>query len=266
MNVIEYCSANVRRCFEIHILTIRFVHLRDTMDRKKIVKAYTNLPRVIIFATFGFDLHYISAELKEMGNLVDLIRNDVRYRDALKACMNCGICTAICPAAEFYEYDPRRICDAVQRGEEEDIEKLLRSDIIWECGQCLSCKTRCPRGNIPGMVISILRTVSQNVGYNRYSRLGRQQSGMADEIGKNILELGYCVHPDRVLPERHPEQGPIWQWYRENIKEVSPKFGANYHGEGAGALRKIDEETMNELRSIFKVTGADSFLDEIADR
>lgn len=100
-----------------------------------------------------------------MGNLVDLIKADVRYQDSLKACMNCGICTAICPAAEFFEYDPRRICDMVQRGDEDVIEKLLRSDTIWYCGQCMSCKTRCPRGNVPGAVITILRTVSQNMGY-----------------------------------------------------------------------------------------------------
>lgn len=201
-----------------------------------------------------------------MGNLVDLIRSDVRYNDALKACMNCGICTAICPAAEFFEYDPRRICDTVQRGNEENLEVLLRSDIIWECGQCLSCKTRCPRGNIPGMVVSILRKVSQDVGYFKDSRLGRQQVELFDGIGKNIVEIGYCVHPDRVNPAKHPEQGPIWEWYRKNINEIAPKLGANYHGEGAGALRSIDKQTMDELRSIFEVTGADDFKNEIEDR
>lgn len=200
-----------------------------------------------------------------MGNLVDLIKADIRYGDALKACMNCGICTAICPAAEFFDYDPRRICDTVQRGDEETLEQLLRSDTIWECGQCLSCKTRCPRGNVPGMVISILRKVSQDVGYYRDSRLGRQQAELMDGIGKNILEIGYCVHPDRVLPSKHPEQGPIWEWYRNNICEIAPKLGANYHGEGAGALRSINRETMDELRSIFEVTGASSFQKEITE-
>ena len=61
-----------------------------------------------------------------MGNLVDLIKADVRYQDSLKACMNCGICTAICPAAEFFEYDPRRICDMVQRGDEDVIENMKK--------------------------------------------------------------------------------------------------------------------------------------------
>ena len=198
-----------------------------------------------------------------MGNLIDIIKSDVRYEDSLKACMNCGICTAICPAAEFYDYDPRRICDTVQRGDEEQVEKLLRSDTIWFCGQCMSCKPRCPRGNVPGAVINILRKVSQDMGYYKESHMGRQQVDLMGGIGNNILEIGYCVHPDVVFPEKHPEQGPVWEWYVKNIKEVAPKFGANYHGEGAGALRKINPETMEELRNIFRVTGGMEFHDTI---
>ena len=198
-----------------------------------------------------------------MGNLIDIIKSDVRYEDSLKACMNCGICTAICPAAEFYDYDPRRICDTVQRGDEEQIEKLLRSDTIWYCGQCMSCKPRCPRGNVPGAVINILRKVSQDMGYYKESHMGRQQVDLMGGIGNNILNIGYCVHPDVVFPEKHPEQGPVWEWYRKNIKAVAPKFGANYNGEGAGALRKINPETMEELRNIFRVTGGMDFHDTI---
>ena len=192
-----------------------------------------------------------------MGNLVDLIKADVRYQDSLKACMNCGICTAICPAAEFFEYDPRRICDMVQRVDEDVIEKLLRSDTIWYCGQCMSCKTRCPRGNVPGAVITILRTVSQKMGYYKESHYGRQQEELAEGIATNIVDIGYCVHPDKVLPSKHPEQGPVWEWYIKNIEEVAPKFGAKYHGDGPGALRTISAESMEELRKIFEITGGD---------
>jgi len=198
-----------------------------------------------------------------MGNLIDIIKSDVRYEESLKACMNCGICTAICPAAEFYDYDPRRICDTVQRGDEEQVEKLPRSDTIWYCGQCMSCKPRCPRGNIPGAVINILRKVSQEMGYYKESHMGRQQVDLMAGIGDNILNIGYCVHPDVVFPEKHPEQGPVWEWYIKNIKAVAPKFGANYHGEGAGALRTINPETMEELRNIFRVTGGMDFHDTI---
>lgn len=190
-----------------------------------------------------------------MGNLLEYIKQDVRFNNALKACMNCGVCTAICPAAEFYNYDPRRICDTVQRGNESEIERLLRDNTIWYCGQCMSCKTRCPRGNVPGELISILRNASQRLGYFTESEKGRQQKFLMNTLERNILEIGYCVYPDRVDPEYHPEQGPVWEWFREHIDDIAPKLGANYHGQGAGALRNIPEEDLDEVRKIFEVTG-----------
>ena len=42
----------------------------------------------------------------------------------LKACLNCGTCTAICPAAEFYDYQPRRILDILQTKDDSQIEDL----------------------------------------------------------------------------------------------------------------------------------------------
>lgn len=198
-----------------------------------------------------------------MSTITDYIKQDVRADEALKACMNCGMCTAVCPAAEFYDYDPRRICDTVQRGDEAEIERLLRSDTIWYCGQCMSCKTRCPRGNVPGELISVLRRASQELGYFAESEKGLQQKQLMNSIERNILEIGYCVYPDRVDPEYHPEQGPIWQWYRENINEIAPKLGANYHGQGAGALRDIPEEDLNEVRRIFEVTGGMKLKEQV---
>ena len=41
-----------------------------------------------------------------MGKYFDMLMEDVRFREGLNACMNCGVCTGVCPAAEFYNYDP----------------------------------------------------------------------------------------------------------------------------------------------------------------
>ena len=198
-----------------------------------------------------------------MGNICNLLMDDVRFREAIKTCMNCGTCTAICPASEFYDYDPRKICDIVQRQNEEEIDNLLRTDIIWFCGQCMSCKTRCPRGNVPGLLITVLRKVSQELGYFTENKKGIQQFAIVKAIASNIKETGYCVHPDRVDYERHLEQGPVWKWYKENIEEIAPKLGANYHGDGPGALRTISEETLDEIEKIFEVTGCDDLLKQI---
>jgi heterodisulfide reductase subunit C len=198
-----------------------------------------------------------------MGNLCKLLKDDIRFQEAMKTCMNCGTCTAICPAAEFYDYDPRKICDIVQRENEEEIDNLLRNDGIWYCGQCMSCKTRCPRSNVPGLLISVLRKVSQELGYFTESAKGIQQFALAKAVGSNIKEIGYCVHPDRIDYELHPEQGPIWKWYKENIEDIAPKLGANYHGDGPGALRTIRKETMEEVNKIFEITGGNELLKKI---
>jgi heterodisulfide reductase subunit C len=41
----------------------------------------------------------------------------------------------------------------------------------------------------------------------------------------------------------------------EHIKEVAPRFGANYQGDGPGALRKIRQENLDEIRKIFEISG-----------
>jgi heterodisulfide reductase subunit C1 len=198
-----------------------------------------------------------------MNDLFEELNQDVRLIEGLKSCMNCGVCTAICPAAEFFDYDPRVLLNIIQTKDNAQLEELLKSDTIWQCGQCMSCKTRCPRGNCPGLAISVLRKVSQEKGYFTQSKLGRQQYALVKTIGKTLLEYGYCVHPDLVNPKLHPEQGPTWEWVYENKEEVFNRLGANLNGEGAGAMRKISDKNLNELKAIFDETGCTDFFENI---
>jgi len=62
-----------------------------------------------------------------MGKLYDMLKKDVRYHESLKACINCGTCSAICPAASFYKYDPLEIIETVQCQDENQLEELLKS-------------------------------------------------------------------------------------------------------------------------------------------
>ena len=190
-----------------------------------------------------------------MEKVYDLLLKDIRFEEGLNACMNCGVCTAICPAAEFYDYDPRKIVNTVQSKNDEEITKLLKSETIWYCGECMSCKTRCPRGNAPGLIIMALRSLSQDLGYFVESEKGRQQLALKRTVGQWILDHGYCLYLEGVGTSLHPEQGPVWDWIQDNWVDVFNRMGANYKGDGPGILRKIPEEAMNEIREIFEVTG-----------
>jgi heterodisulfide reductase subunit C len=187
--------------------------------------------------------------------LYQQLTKDIRFEEGLNSCMNCGVCTAICPAAEFYDYDPRLIASIVQSKDEKKIEELLKSETIWYCGECMSCKTRCPRGNTPGLIIMALRSLSQDLGYFAESEKGRQQLAIKRVIGENIATRGYCVLPESLVPELHPEQGPVGEWIYNNKEEVYARVGANYNGFGKGALRKIPKESLDEIRKIFEITG-----------
>ena len=198
-----------------------------------------------------------------MGKYFDMLTEDIRLREGLKACMDCGVCTAVCPAAEFYNYDPRQIVYIVQTRDDDEIERLLKSDTIWYCGECMSCRPRCPRGNTPGYVIQALRTLSQKLGFFVESEKGRQQLALKRLIGDNILATGYCLTPRNIRPELHPEQGTVWEWIYAHDEDVYGRFSNSYLREGAGALRRIDDESMGEIHRIFEVSGGKAFYDAI---
>lgn len=198
-----------------------------------------------------------------MKNYRELLMQDVRFEEGLNACMNCGVCTAICPAAEFYDYDPRKIVDIVQSGDDEEIERLLKSETIWYCGECMSCKTRCPRGNTPALIVMSLRSLSQKLGFFTESEKGRQQFAIKRTVGENIFKYGYCVATYAVSPEMHREQGPIWDYILDHTKEIYERFGGRVDEVGEGPLRKITDDVKDELKNIFEVTGGTELFNTI---
>jgi Heterodisulfide reductase, subunit C len=188
---------------------------------------------------------------------------DYRIKEGLKACINCGTCTAICPAAEFYRYDPRQVVATVQTGDNALIEELLTSDTIWYCGECLSCVTRCPRRNAPGLVIMALRSLSIQTGLFVKSEKGRQQLPLMHAMQRNILNYGYCVYPRTFHYEQHPEYGLVGKWTNEHMEDVYERLGAHLDQIGPGALRKIPQESLDELKAIFDLTGATGWMETV---
>lgn len=196
-------------------------------------------------------------------SLVEELYEDVHLKHGLQACINCGICTSVCPAALVYDYDPRVLVNLVQQKNEQTLEDLLKSDYIWYCGECMSCKTRCPRENTPGEVVIALRHLSQRHGYFIHSARGRQQYAILKTVGKSILEEGYCVHFDHVNLERFPEQGPVWEWVQEHRHYVLKKVGAAYREAKTGPIRQIASQDLAELERIFEVTGGKKLYEAI---
>lgn len=200
-----------------------------------------------------------------MKNLFEELCKDYRFKEGFHNCINCGTCTAVCPAAEFYRYDPRRIVDTVQTRDDAQIEALLKSETIWYCGECMSCVTRCPRKNGPGLVVMALRELSIRLGYFTESEKGRQMLPLTRIMTGNILKYGYCIHPETFRFEDHLEAGPVWKWHMDHLEKSLERQGANYMGDGPGVLRKIPDESIAELKSIFDVTGGTERIEHVEE-
>jgi heterodisulfide reductase subunit C len=61
----------------------------------------------------------------------------------------------------------------------------------------------------------------------------------------------------------HPEQGTVWEWIYEHDEDIFGRFSDCYGECGAGALRRIDDESMAEIRRIFEISGGQAFYDNI---
>ncbi len=58
-------------------------------------------------------------------------------------CLQCGTCTASCPASAAMDYGPRAILAALRAGL---LDRVLSSNTVWLCASCYSCSVRCPAG------------------------------------------------------------------------------------------------------------------------
>ena len=70
---------------------------------------------------------------------------EIRRGDAgfnASACMNCGVCTAVCPMG--IDLLPRRLFRYVMLGMEERL--FEETEVVYSCLLCRQCEVNCPAG------------------------------------------------------------------------------------------------------------------------
>jgi heterodisulfide reductase subunit C len=192
------------------------------------------------------------------------VEHHIGARHALTTCMNCGMCTSVCPAAEhFEEYDPRCIVDAALSGDEHRLVSLLKSDVIWYCAQCGSCNSRCPHNNdIMGLVGS-LRCLAQLKGYHLQSVRGRQQYAARHLWGGNLWNRATSLYFRNAAAADHPDFGPAYARWQADAEDEFARVGGQPDMDGTFAGRKVAPETLAELRSCVRAGGALFLWDKI---
>jgi heterodisulfide reductase subunit C len=199
---------------------------------------------------------YADVPLDAKQRLFDLVKADPRYPDYLYGCYECGICVAVCPSARFYDFSPRRIAQAAAREDVELVYQQIQED-IWECSQCFSC-LRCPRGNNPGGLITVMREVAINEGL---ASAKEALEGYSRIIYK-IMSTGTQVSPDMLQPDAFPDWGPEVKDVSENLdlwrRALPPE---THHTTTTGWA--VADRTLIELYLIWLETGALSMIKEV---
>jgi heterodisulfide reductase subunit C len=130
-----------------------------------------------------------------MSELVTRLRHMIGSKRN-QYCHQCGKCSSGCPAADFFDFRPRKIVAMVQL---DMINELLTSEVIWHCAQCLLCKERCPRDAGPADVIQAL----QNLAYILDVHVPEGYPAIIDSILKNgVVQTPMKVRVWKEMPTK----------------------------------------------------------------
>ena len=77
--------------------------------------------------------------------------------EAIRSCIQCGMCTGSCPTARRWDYPPRQAIAMVRAGLRDE---LLSSNSMWFCVSCYTCTVRCPRDIKPADIMHVLEVLA----------------------------------------------------------------------------------------------------------
>ncbi|MTK64076.1 MAG: 4Fe-4S dicluster domain-containing protein [Methanobacterium sp.] len=184
---------------------------------------------------------------KNSHKLVDDVLKDLKASPDLGIykCVQCGMCTSICPGASQSDYDPR---DMVRRVLEDDVS-IVDDENIWNCFSCYTCNSICPSGNNASEVNQILRQMSIDKGEG----ILKIQSFAA--YGDSFMELGVGSVPSRFFDDMVKDVGPEYMNLKLNIEDIRSELGLGSY--------ILPEKSIDEVEEILDKSGFKARLKRI---
>ncbi|MGF7117786.1 ferredoxin:CoB-CoM heterodisulfide reductase subunit HdrC [Methanobacterium oryzae] len=179
--------------------------------------------------------------------LAESIKKDLKASKNLGIlkCIQCGMCTSVCPAARHTNYDPREI---VKRALDND-KNLITDDIIWDCFYCYTCHSVCPVNNSPCEVNQILR---QNAIENG---VGKPKIAPFSAYGDSFIEFGLGAIPNDFFDDLIKDYGKEWLELKVNLEDIREELGL-------GPIL-LPEKDVNDINEILEKTGFKNRLKKI---
>ena len=188
--------------------------------------------------------------IKLQNNSLKLVKDVLKDLKAspdlgIYKCVQCGMCTSVCPGASQTEYDPR---DMIRRVLEDD-ETVIDDEDIWNCFSCYTCNSICPSGNNASEINQILRQMSIDKGE------GIQKIVSFAAYGDSFMELGVGSIPNTFFDVMVKDVGPEYMNLKLNIEDIRADLGLGSY--------ILLEEAINEVESILDNSGFKNRLERI---
>ena len=165
----------------------------------------------------------------------------------LEKCIQCGKCTAQCPAAKLSAYNPRRIIRDIRMG---NVEKVISSQELWLCFFCSGCYAVCPQDiNFP-FAVSMLRYAALAKGYG-WEEVKKIKDPYAQDYYNSGLSVGYKENNPGIKKNVSKNSGTDG-----DIESVRKQMGVEHK-------RKVSKKGLGEIRFIADATGMTDLFKEI---
>ncbi len=143
-------------------------------------------------------VHAMPVDNDSSGHGPDLL---AEVREMVKACMQCGTCSASCPSAYAMDMTPRALWRSVILGRTEDV---LASKTFWLCSSCYTCTLRCPRGLPLTEAIAALRRIAARSGGERHEKQALFYRVFMDNVRENGRVQEMSLMNSYLLACRNP--------------------------------------------------------------
>lgn len=165
----------------------------------------------------------------------------------LEKCLQCGKCTAQCPAAKISSYNPREMIRDLRMG---NVEKVISSQELWLCFFCSGCFATCPRDiNFPFAVAMIrYAALAQGYGWDEVKKI-------KDPYAQDYYNTGLSVN----IKERNPTVKKTIAKHSKtdgSVETIRKKIGLP-------GQRVVSEKAMSEIKFISDATGMTDLFKEI---
>ena len=160
-------------------------------------------------------------------------------------CIQCGMCTSVCPAARHTDYDPREL---VKRVLDKD-ETLITDDIIWNCFYCYTCQSVCPVNNSPSVVNQVLRQRAIDNGN------GKPKVAPFSAYGESFVEFGLGAIPSNFFDDLIKDFGKEWLELKINLEDIREDLNL-------GSMF-LPEKDVKDINKILEKTGFKNRLNEL---